>query len=116
MPCSEITDSSSAGTTAVYAASRSGSLPALDAAAKQAVRQTDLELLIAARAVHSPHGFARRCREIVSTMPGHAAHRQLDLLTNEIMAGLGFGEGIEVFEADVRVPTLDDVADQGLED
>lgn len=76
-------------------------LPHLDNAAREASRQTDLELFIAARSVHTPHGFARRCREIVARMPGHAAHRQLDLLTNEIMAGLGFGDGIDIFEAAV---------------
>jgi len=50
----------------------------------------------------TPSGFARRCREIVATMPGHPAHRALDLLTNDILRDLGYGAGIEIFEAAVR--------------
>ena len=29
---------------------------------------------------------------------GHAAHRAIDLLTNNVLRGLGYGEGIEIFE------------------
>ena len=42
--------------------------------------------------------FAIRAREIVATMHGHAAHRAIDLLTNEVLRGLGYGEGIDIFE------------------
>jgi len=45
--------------------------------------------------------FADRAREIVATMHGHAAHRAIDLLTNDVLSGLGYGEGIEIFEAAV---------------
>ena len=45
--------------------------------------------------------FADRAREIVETMRGHAAHRAIDLLTNDVLRGLGYGEGIEIFEAQV---------------
>ncbi|WP_340313510.1 hypothetical protein [Rhizorhabdus argentea] len=43
--------------------------------------------------------FADRARLIVETMQGHAAHRAIDLLTNDVLRGLGYGEGIEIFEA-----------------
>jgi nucleoside 2-deoxyribosyltransferase len=49
----------------------------------------------------SAESFAARCAEIVTTMRGHSAHRELDLLTNEVLASLGFGEGIRIFEAAV---------------
>ena len=42
--------------------------------------------------------FAVRARAIVETMHGHAAHRAIDLLTNDVLRGLGYGEGIEIFE------------------
>lgn len=45
--------------------------------------------------------FADRAREIVETMSGHAAHRAIDLLTNDVLRGLGYGEGIEIFESAV---------------
>ncbi|MFC0306736.1 hypothetical protein ACFSTI_20325 [Rhizorhabdus histidinilytica] len=45
--------------------------------------------------------FADRAREIVATMRGHAAHRAIDLLTNDELRGLGYGEGIDIFEAQV---------------
>ena len=73
-------------------------LPMLD----EARRHVDLFPVGSELRVDTPHGFARRCREIVATMPGHAAHRELDLLTNEVLTGLGFGAGIEIFEAAVR--------------
>lgn len=50
----------------------------------------------------TPAGFARRCREIVATLPGHPAHRALDLLTNDVLRDLGYGAGIDIFEAAVR--------------
>lgn len=74
-----------------------GTLPPLDAAARQA----DIEPLCRSISERTPAGFARRCREIVATLPGHAAHRALDLLTNDILRDLGFGDGIEIFEAAV---------------
>jgi len=46
--------------------------------------------------------FADHCRAIVRDMSGHAAHRALDLLTNDVLRSLGFGEGIDIFEAAVR--------------
>ncbi len=73
-------------------------LPPLDFAA----RQDDLSSVWRVAADRSPEGFARRCREIVATMPGHPAHHALDLLTNDILRDLGFGAGIEIFEAAVR--------------
>lgn len=51
--------------------------------------------------VWSPDAFAESCRSIVSTMQGHAAHRALDLLTNDVLRSLGFGEGVAIFEASV---------------
>ncbi len=45
--------------------------------------------------------FAAKCREIVASQCGHRAHRALDLLTNDVLRSLGFGEGIAVFEAAV---------------
>lgn len=49
----------------------------------------------------SAQEFAERARVIVETMSGHAAHRAIDLLTNDVLRGLGYGEGIEIFEAAV---------------
>jgi len=49
----------------------------------------------------TPQQFADRARAIVATMRGHAAHRAIDLLTNDVLRGLGYGEGIEIFEAAV---------------
>jgi hypothetical protein len=46
----------------------------------------------------NPAAFADRCREIVETSRGHEAHRALDLLTNDVLRSLGFGEGINIFE------------------
>jgi hypothetical protein len=46
----------------------------------------------------TPQEFAARARAIVETMQGHAAHRAIDLLTNNVLRGLGYGEGIEIFE------------------
>ena len=46
----------------------------------------------------SAEEFAARARMIVETMHGHAAHRAIDLLTNNVLRGLGYAEGIEVFE------------------
>lgn len=48
-----------------------------------------------------PETFASRCREIVTTMRGHEAHRALDFLTNDVLRELGYGDGIAVFEAAV---------------
>lgn len=45
-----------------------------------------------------PDAFAAECARIVETMRGHEAHRALDLLTNQVLNSLGFGEGIAVFE------------------
>lgn len=52
--------------------------------------------------VLSTQDFAERCREIVATMSGHVAHRELDLLTNQVLSSLGYSEGIAIFEAAVR--------------
>lgn len=49
----------------------------------------------------APAMFAERCREIARTLRGHEAHRALDLLTNEVLTVLGYGEGIQIFEAAV---------------
>jgi len=49
----------------------------------------------------SAEEFADRARRIVDTMHGHAAHRAVDLLTNDVLRGLGYGEGIDLFEAAV---------------
>jgi hypothetical protein len=46
--------------------------------------------------------FARRCHEIIETQRGHAAHRSLDLLTNDVLRQLGFGRGVDIFEAAVQ--------------
>jgi hypothetical protein len=40
-------------------------------------------------------------RAISETMTGHAAHRAIDLLTNEVLRQEGYGEGIRVFETKV---------------
>lgn len=49
----------------------------------------------------SPELFAAHCRRIVETMHGHSAHRALDLLTNDVLRALGYGEGVAIFEAAV---------------
>jgi len=49
----------------------------------------------------SPEQFAERARHIVETMCGHAAHRAIDLLTNDVLRGLGYGKGIDIFEGAV---------------
>lgn len=49
----------------------------------------------------SAEEFAARAHRIVQTMRGHAAHRAIDLLTNDVLRGLGYGEGIEIFESAV---------------
>lgn len=72
-------------------------LPMLD----QASRHADFWPANAFPRIDTPQGFARRCREIVATMPGHAAHRELDFLTNRILSHLGYGAGIAIFEAAV---------------
>lgn len=59
-------------------------------------------LLVSAIPRHTPASFAARCREIVSTMRGHDAHRALDLLSNDVLTDLGFGDGVAIFEAAVR--------------
>jgi hypothetical protein len=46
----------------------------------------------------TPPEFALRCEEIVRTMAGHEAHRALDLLTNDVLRELGYGEGVAIFE------------------
>jgi len=46
----------------------------------------------------SAEEFADRAGMIVETMCGHAAHRAIDQLTNDVLRGLGYGEGIEIFE------------------
>ena len=46
----------------------------------------------------SPEDFAARARAIVDTLDGHAAHHALDILTNDVLRGLGYGEGIDTFE------------------
>jgi hypothetical protein len=45
-----------------------------------------------------PEEFAARARHIVETMRGHAAHRAIDLLSNDVLRGLGFAEGVDIFE------------------
>lgn len=49
----------------------------------------------------SPEQFAEQCRAIVAGAHGHAAHRALDLLTNDVLRQLGFGAGVAIFEAAV---------------
>lgn len=49
----------------------------------------------------TPSAFAAECRRIVDTERGHAAHRLLDLLTNDVLRSLGYGDGIGIFEAAV---------------
>ena len=49
----------------------------------------------------TPEEFSARARYIVDTMCGHAAHRAIDVLTNNVLRGLGYGEGIETFEGAV---------------
>lgn len=58
-------------------------------------------MLIAWSGAPCPKRFADDCRQIVQQHSGHKAHRQLDLLTNEILTSLGYGEGIAIFEAAV---------------
>lgn len=50
----------------------------------------------------TPEAFAMRCREIVSTMYGHDAHRALDALSNDLLRSFGYGEGVGIFEAAVE--------------
>jgi hypothetical protein len=54
------------------------------------------------RFVLTPKAFADECRKIVSTLDDHDAHRALDILTNRLLNSLGYGEGVEIFEAAVR--------------
>jgi hypothetical protein len=49
----------------------------------------------------TPQTFTIRCLEITSSLRGHEAHRALDLLTNDVLRALGYGEGVAVFEASV---------------
>lgn len=94
-------------------------LPPLDFAA----REDSLLPRMSVPSERTPLGFARRCREIVALMPGHAAHRALDLLTNDLLRDLGYGSGIDVFEAAVAdwhriglpYPVSDGCADMGRE-
>ncbi len=46
----------------------------------------------------SAEEFAERARIIAETMRGHAAHRAIDLLSNDVLRGLGYGEGVDIFE------------------
>lgn len=46
----------------------------------------------------SPEQFAIRCRDITRTKKGHAAHLALDLLTNDVLRMLGYGDGVDIFE------------------
>ncbi|ODU22796.1 MAG: hypothetical protein ABS87_01100 [Sphingomonas sp. SCN 67-18] len=50
----------------------------------------------------TPDRFSAECRRIITDHQGHEAHRMLDLLTNEVLSSLGYGEGIAIFEAAVR--------------
>jgi len=50
----------------------------------------------------TPGQFEAACRQITEEKTGHAAHRALDLLTNDCLCGLGYGGGIDVFESAVR--------------
>lgn len=49
----------------------------------------------------TPEDFAARAREIVAASCGHEAHRALDILTNDVLRALGYGEGVDIFEAAV---------------
>lgn len=49
----------------------------------------------------TPDQFEAACRQIAAEKRGHAAHRALDLLTNDVLRALGFGAGIDIFEAAV---------------
>lgn len=49
----------------------------------------------------TPGQFAERCRAMVADLRGHEAHRALDLLTNDVLRQLGFGDGVAIFEAAV---------------
>jgi hypothetical protein len=49
----------------------------------------------------SPEDFAARAHAIVALSSGHEAHRALDILTNEVLRGLGYGAGIDIFETAV---------------
>jgi hypothetical protein len=73
-------------------------LPMLD----QAARHRDMFTRFSLPPEATPSGFTHRCREIVATMQGHDAHRALDMLTNDVLAHLGYAEGIKIFEAAVR--------------
>lgn len=50
----------------------------------------------------NPDEFETACREIVREKAGHEAHRALDLLTNDVLRSLGYGAGIDIFEASVE--------------
>jgi len=45
----------------------------------------------------SPDQFAQGCKQIVQKHEGHRAHREIDLLTNQVLCSLGYGEGLRVF-------------------
>jgi hypothetical protein len=49
----------------------------------------------------TPEDFAARARAITAASCGHEAHRALDYLTNDVLRALGYGEGIDIFEAAV---------------
>jgi hypothetical protein len=59
-------------------------------------------MLIVLSGASSPDRFAADCMKIVQEQHGHKAHRSLDLLTNQVLSSLGYGRGIEIFEAAVR--------------
>lgn len=49
----------------------------------------------------SPPAFRARCAQIIAEKRGHEAHRDLDLLTNELLRALGYGAGVDLFESAV---------------
>lgn len=63
---------------------------------------TDAEPMPITLRVMAPDHFAARCREIIETMHGHEAHRELDRLTNQILDKLGYSEGIAIFKIAVE--------------
>ena len=51
--------------------------------------------------IMSPEDFTAAARTITATLSGHAAHRAFDLLTNDLLRALGYGDGVAAFEAAV---------------
>lgn len=49
-----------------------------------------------------PDAFADACRWIVANYEGGDAHRKLDALVTSLLTTLGYGEGMEIFMAQVR--------------